>query len=423
MKLVSPIAIDSHDAFGLVIVPRYRLRTRNAEDEMRIPAIITLAMLALLSAYQRPQDQDAERSYIELLGRDTFSVEVFRRTPDGFEGKLLIRSPVTRVAHYKASLQDDGVIERLEVEWRTPEENPEGPPPLKFSVLIEGESAIVKREGGRTPGVDTLMVPYGTLPTVGKRPLAFAIQEQAIMQAAQIGSDSVPVSLLSGQRSRLTDNAVVRVADDTVSMAFFGSPMLSAVDAHGNIVGRTGRLTTLKVEGRRTDPFDFDSLAAEFAARDARGEGMGIASPPAMAEATIAGASLSIEYSQPAKRGRKIWGGLVAWNEWWRTGANAATEFTTDRDLEIGGIAVPAGTYTLFSIFAPERAELMINTQTGQWGTQYDPTRDLARIPMTRESVADPVERFTISIETIDAGGVLQLSWDTTRFSVPIVVR
>ncbi len=113
----------------------------------------------------------------------------------------------------------------------------------------------------------------------------------------------------------------------------------------------------------------------------------------------------------------------MAWNEWWRTGANAAVEFTTDRDLEIGGIAVPAGTYTLFSIFAPERAELIINTQTGQWGTQYDSTRDLARIPMTRESLADPVERFTISIETTDAGGVLQLSWDTTRFSVPIVVR
>ena len=130
-----------------------------------------------------------------------------------------------------------------------------------------------------------------------------------------------------------------------------------------------------------------------------------------------------MKLSRPAKRGREIWGGLVPFGEVWRTGANAATAFSTDRDLMIGDVSVPAGAYTLYSLFNADSAQLIINKQTGQWGTVYDQAQDLARVGLAKEILTTPVERFTIGIEPAADGGTLQLIWDTTRYSVPIQVR
>jgi hypothetical protein len=364
------------------------------------------------------------RAYVERLGMDTMSVEVFTRTPTGFEGDVLVRSPVTRVAHYEASLADDGTVERMHVQWTTPPENPEGPPPAEFTVTVQGDSATIEVVGGQNPGTIRAAVPEGVIPTVGKTPWTFAVFEQAVMQALASGADSFPVGFLSAGRGRVQENAIGRMGPDSVRVDFFGSPFVARIDESGHVVGRSGERTTLKVEGEEASGVDFASLAAEYAARDARGEGIGVASPQATVEAAIGGANLRVVYSRPAKRGREIWGGLVPFGEIWRTGANAATEFSTDSDLMIGDALVPAGTYTFYTLFNEvDSAQLIINQQTGQSGTVYDPGQDLARVELTEESLATPVERFTIGIEPASEGGVLRLSWDTTRYSVPIRVQ
>lgn len=388
----------------------------------------TLAGLSLVASFACTQEPEGElasgrRAFIERLGSDTMSIEVYTRTPDGFRGDLIIRSPVTRVAHYEATLGADGMIERMEVDWRTPAENPEGPAPDGFTLTVEGDSATLERRGGRSPGTSRIAAPGDLIPVVGKTPVAFAVLEQAVRQAMAAEADSYPVAFFSSSRGRVMPNAIVRYATDSVSMSFFGNPLVAAVDDEGRVLGRSGRRTTLKMEGEPVTDVDFEALAADFAARDARGEGMGVASPTETMEATLGGANVQVVYSRPAVRGRVIWGGLVPWNEVWRTGANAATEFSTDRDLEIGGVQVPAGTYTLYSVYTPESAQLIINQQTGQWGTEYHADRDLARVELSRQSIAAPVERFTIGFEPREGGGVIQLSWDRARYSVPLVVR
>jgi hypothetical protein len=212
---------------------------------------------------------------------------------------------------------------------------------------------------------------------------------------------------------------------DSVSIGFFGNPLLAALDAEGRIEGVTGRETTLKIETERVDPstFDLEALAADFAARDARGEGFGLASPREADTASIDGATLTVDYGRPSKRGREVFGGVVPWNVVWRTGANAATHFASDGDLLIGGEPVPAGTYTLWTTFTPESGLLIISRLTDVWGTQYDHAQDLARIPLEREDLADTIEQLRIDVEPSEGGGgVLALSWDTSRFTVPIEV-
>jgi hypothetical protein len=112
----------------------------------------------------------------------------------------------------------------------------------------------------------------------------------------------------------------------------------------------------------------------------------------------------------------------VPWNRVWRTGANAATQLSTDQPLVIDGWTIPAGRYSLWSIPATEGGTLIVNQRTGQWGTEHDAGQDLARLPLTRESLPEPVEQFTIAIEPSDGGGVLRLSWDTTSYLVPFTV-
>lgn len=365
----------------------------------------------------------ATSAFVERLGTDTVSVEVYTRTAGGFDGAVLVRSPVTRVARYEATLAGDGTIERMHVHWTTPTENPDGPPPAEFTITVEGDSATIEVVGGQNPGTQRVAVPAGVIPVVGKTPMAFAVLEQAVLQAMASGADSFPVDFLSAGRGRVQGNAIVRMGPGSVAFDFFGSPFVAEIDESGHVLGRSGERTTLKVEGEQMPEVDFEVLAADFAARDARGEGLGVPSPQATVEGAVDGANLQVVYSRPAKRGRVIWGGLVPFGEVWRTGANAATEFSTDRDLTIGDVQVPAGTYSLFSLFTAESAQLIINKQTGQSGTVYDPEQDLARVELAEESLTTSVERFTIAIEPTPVGGSLQLIWDTTRYSVPIRVR
>lgn len=387
-----------------------------------------LVLAAALTLGCGPQEgaemASGQMAYIDRLGTDTIRVEVYQRTPERIVGDLLVRTPVTRVAHYEASLSPEGTIERLEVEWSTPEENPEGPAPVGYTITMEGDSATIEVRGGRNPGLTRIAVPEHAIPTVGANPITYGVLEQAIRETLETGTEAAAVGFIQASRGRVAENTITRFGEDTLAIDYFGSPVLIGVSDAGQVLWRSGQRTTNKLEGERAENVSFETLAAEFAERDARGEGLGVASPEATVEAEVEGANISIVYSRPAQRGREIWGGtLVPWNEVWRTGANAATSFTTDRDLEIGGVTVPAGDYTLFSLYTPTSAKLIVNQQTGQWGTAHDPAQDLARIDMRPETLSEPLERFTIAVEESDSGGVISLAWGDVRYSVPFTVR
>jgi hypothetical protein len=152
--------------------------------------------------------------------------------------------------------------------------------------------------------------------------------------------------------------------------------------------------------------------------------GQPILSPRDTTRATVGGAHLLVDYGRPSKRNRVIFGGLVPWGQVWRTGANAATTFVTDKSLAFGSTVVPAGTYTIYSV--PKQAGawlLVVNKQNGQWGTEYHEDQDLVRIPMTTSSVSSPVEKFAINVVPSGSGGAIQLVWDTTEASASFSVK
>ncbi len=144
-------------------------------------------------------------------------------------------------------------------------------------------------------------------------------------------------------------------------------------------------------------------------------------SPPATAHATLGTATLSITYNAPSMRGRKIMGGLVPYGHIWRTGANPATTLTTSADLKFGTLLVPAGTHTIYSYPSEKQWLLIINKQTGQWGTEYNINEDLGRIPMQSKPMTTPQEVMSISFENTTANSTeLHIRWETTDRFVTI---
>jgi Protein of unknown function (DUF2911) len=149
-------------------------------------------------------------------------------------------------------------------------------------------------------------------------------------------------------------------------------------------------------------------------------------SPGAEASATVAGKSITIKYSSPSVRGRQIFGdgGVVSKDSTypvWRAGANAATTFQTGTDLDIAGLNVPAGAYTLYVLVKdPDTWKLIVNKQTGQNGDSYDASMDLGRVDMKMEKPQTPIEKLKYTITASGNTGKLQLEWENYIASVTI---
>jgi hypothetical protein len=138
-------------------------------------------------------------------------------------------------------------------------------------------------------------------------------------------------------------------------------------------------------------------------------------SPAVTAQATLNGKQVKINYNAPSVRGRKIMGGLVPFDKVWRTGANPATTLVTAANLKIGTLNVPAGTYTIYTLPSASQWLLIVNKQTGQWGTEYDESMDLGRTPMQGKTLPTPQERMSISFEhTTGSSTELHIKWETT---------
>ena len=145
-------------------------------------------------------------------------------------------------------------------------------------------------------------------------------------------------------------------------------------------------------------------------------------SPPATANVTLAGQTVTINYHSPSLRKRHLGGPeIVPWNTVWRTGANDATTLITPVPLHIGALLVPAGTYTVYTLPTASKWMLIISKETGQWGTEYHPEKDLGRVELKSHKIASPQEVMSISFDDIKKdSGELHIKWETADESVKV---
>ncbi len=384
-----------------------------------LPGALLLLAAAAPAASQAPETG----AFVVRMGRDTLGVETYTRTADRLTGTIVTRAPRTTVRTYTATLRPDGSVSRVEVETRQASgPNAQARPTRAVLDVGADTSVLTAAQGDSTVAVRVAARGSHLVPQVGSF-TSMAFYEQAFRRAGTLRADSLKMDLLLAGATRTYDLEMRRFRGDSAHLTNIAGLSRVRLDRRGRIVRWDGTGSTLKVIVERVPSVDLTALAASFAARDQAGQAVGTLSPRDSAQMAVGGATVAVSYGRPAKRGRRIFGEVVPWGQVWRTGANAATAFRTDRDLVIGGTEVPAGSYTLWTIPSPTGWKLIVNKQTGQWGTEYRPEHDLARIDMTREPAGMPVERFTIALEPRGAGGAIVMTWDDTRASVPFTVK
>lgn len=132
------------------------------------------------------------------------------------------------------------------------------------------------------------------------------------------------------------------------------------------------------------------------------------------------GLSVQVDYCQPYKKGRVVFGTLVPYGKVWRTGANEATIFDVKQDVKVADKPLKAGKYTLWTIPDTDKWTIIFNGQTGQWGTMYDESKDVMRVEVPASKIAETVEQFNISLAPATGGSDMILRWENTEVKVPV---
>jgi len=376
----------------------------------------SLLTLGLLLAATVPAHADDSGSFLIRLGSDTTSVEHYTRSAAKLEVDQVGRAPNVLRRHLTYEYAADGGLQRATILVSLPAAKPGDAPLQRFEVTPVGDSLNLESRRGSAVQSSRVAVPPGAVVAAGSSP--WAVYETQLMKLARGKSDSLRAPLY----------IIGYPACGWLRLRRLGRDSVEFIDDHGDVdhvkIDRDGRVQgvlpiagTGKFSAQRMPGVDVDAWAASFAAREKAAGAMGQLSTRDTVRATAGGAALWIDYGRPAKRGREIFGNVVPYGEVWRTGANAATQFRTDRALDFGGTTVPAGFYTLWTLPTAGGWKLIVNSETGQWGTEHKAEKDLYTIPMTVSTLPTGVERFTIGVDTSGSGGTIHLDWDTTRAS------
>jgi hypothetical protein len=227
-------------------------------------------------------------------------------------------------------------------------------------------------------------------------------------------ADSMPALGISGGPGFI---GVERVGGDTLRLRGAPYPMRLVFDANNRLMVMDGGMTTNKMIATRDAGGGVDVVAIARAMKPT-----GILSARDVARGAFgAGGIVLVDYGRPMVRERTVWGGaLVPFDSVWRAGANDATHLFTTRVLTFGELVVPPGSYTLWIQHTRSGTFLIVNRQTGQWGTVYDPAQDVARAPMQVAPSAGHVEEMTVTVRSLGGNrGAIDFAWGDKVVSAP----
>jgi hypothetical protein len=372
--------------------------------------------------------------FIARLGQDTLSVESVTRRGNKLTSDEVDRFPRVRQRHTEITLADDGSIRHLEMDIHTPSE-PENQRDRHVVADVTPTSVHVSKKDGtgtkqRTfdtgGGVAMAHVPQ----MYSLYDLYFAAALARAKKANRHAGDTVQMRQFYIDRE--FDNfplhrGIVRLAGDNkaeISHDWLSGIGEATFDSADHMLSYSGARTTYKVDVTRlTELPDVKAIGERFAAAEGKGPVASL-SVRDTTRAIVGSADFIVDYGRPLMRGRVLLGNIIPYDRVWRTGANAATQFSTSKNITLAGLKLPAGMYTLWTIPHTNGVELIVNKQTGQWGTGYNPKFDLGKAPMIVDTTAAPVEKFAISIVPVIANqGNLVMEWGPFRWIAPIAVQ
>jgi hypothetical protein len=390
------------------------------------------ALMLLVSCHTAP----AKRyGFLAMLGRDTISAEMVIRQGNVLESDEVDRFPRVQIRHTVIKLNDDGSIRHLVMEIHTPSERSGERDRTVVADVAHNKVHLSKTDSTGTVNRD---FPTGGSMVVAHVPQMYSLYElyfaAALKQSAasKLAAGS-PVQLRQFYIDREFDRFPLGNATVTpvgkgkaeITHDWLAGTGEAVMDSGDDMLSYSGGRTTYKVAVKRlTTDLDVKAIASRFEAKETAGGSVKSLSVRDTVRTQIGNATLTIDYGRPLLRGRTLLGDVIPYDRVWRTGANAATQFTTSTPIKLGGVQVPAGRYTLFTTPHTSGVDLIVNKQSGEWGTAYNGSLNLGTIRMASEVATTTVEEFTISIIPVDhRHGKLVLEWGSFRWIAPIEVQ
>ena len=369
------------------------------------------------------QERTESWGFVATLGDDTTSVERVTRTGNRITGDAVGRSPLVVQRRWEVTLAPDGSVERWVMDTHVPNA-PEGERDLHHEIERRDGAIRMVLQAGKDSMDRTVREP--SMRTVPWNAFLYATSELLFQNArglpdtARVGQyffEGWAEGKLGFARVQPLDAG--RVSITSTGLAGSG---VAELDSAGRMLSYSGAGTTYHQEVRRiSDVPDLDALAKRFAAEErTKGVQRALSVRDTM-RATIGRANIAVEYSRPLRRGRTLLGALIPYGQVWRTGANAATHLTTTAPIRLGGVPLDSGAYTLWTLPTERDVQLVINRETGQWGTGYRAENDIARVGMVVDTLEAPVEAFTIRVDS--AASRLVMEWGTFRWSATVSAR
>lgn len=390
------------------------------------------AVLILLSCSHKSQPE--HYGFIATLGNDTVAIESVARKGNTITSDDVDRCPLVRVRHTVIELNDNGSIQHLVMNIHTPGETANR---RECKVIADVTANTVHLS--KTDNTGTLNRDFATGGSiiVAHVPQMYSLYELYFAAAMKQVAASKPAPGSTVQlRQFYIDREFDRFPLGKVRVQVLGNGKANVMhdwlsgtgeatmDSAYHMLKYSGAQTTYKVEvSRLVTPPNIKSIAERFEALEKQTGVINQLSVRDTVRSQIGNTIFTVDYGRPLMRGRKLLGDVIPYDRVWRTGANAATQFTTSAPIKLARMQIPAGTYTLWTIPHTNEVDLIVNKQFNQWDTEYNVTRNLGTAKIFTETLSVPVEKFTIFIVSTDAHhGKLILEWGTFKWTAPIEV-
>lgn len=348
------------------------------------------------------------------LGKDTIAIEQYTRSATAMTGEMVQRSgpSVARVA-YQIALGKDGRPTTVTITRMQADGTPIAGAPREYRFTLGGDSAV--REVVFADSTQRRAF-AAKRATVNFPTFVYGPTELLAMLRKGGASDSIPALGLAGGMGY---SGLQPLGGDSLRLRGSGYAMVLRFDSNNRLQFVDGRGTTNKVIAERgAGGLDLAAIAkgmkptGALSLREDARAGFG------------AGAIVVVDYGRPQVRERSVWGGvLVPFDSVWRAGANDATHLFTTRPLTFGTVSLTPGMYTLWVQHTRQGTFLILNRQTGQWGTQYDASQDVGRVEMQSAAAPGFVEELTYTVRSLGpTRGSLELAWGDRVMSAPFSV-
>jgi hypothetical protein len=360
-----------------------------------------LVLLALSTSALRLDAQQA--TFIYRLGKDTVAIDQYTHQGNRIAGTMAQRvGAAVTVVRYEMTYDRDGRPVSAKIARSQPDGSPVPNQPTEVRFTVSADSIV--RETVRPDSVQRAA--FGVRGAMIAFPIyVYGPTEFLASVRKSRGADSVPTLGMAGAPGFI---GFEPVGGDTLRLRGAPYPMRLVFDGNNRLMLVDGGMTTNKVIAtRETGAMDVMAMARAM-------KPTGIMSGREVARGAFgAGGIVLVDYGRPMVRERSVWGGaLVPFDSVWRAGANDATHLFTTRVLTFGQLTVPPGSYTLWIQHTRTGTFLIVNRQTGQWGTVYDPAQDVGRVAMQMAPAPSHVEEMTVTVRNMGGNrGAIDFAW------------